>query len=749
MAASTGQATAVTTAGTGSLLLVLVILLGLAVLGYGIWRSWRLGWRPKARTLLRPQVLASLLLLAGMLALSTYAVGHWRRKGAMTPQEAQAADMTNMPAPVGLVAVSLAEVERGTVDTTLRYSGTALGFAEQEITPRTQGWITWMPFYAGDRVRKGQLLAKLDTRELQARVDEKAAAARMAEHAAMISREEYRQALATASQARAEIDSKQGILEDSVQQKRRAEAALRQSQNEVTQSRGEVAEAREALAAAGEERQEALADLAAAQTRVPDAEAQVAAAKADETYALAEVQRSERLQAQGVIALAELQKDRAAAQGAHARVSQAEALVRQVREQIRAAESKARKGQAMERAADARIAQLTAKFEGSQTKIDQAQAEIAAAEGLIRHAQADVAAARANAAAMEAASGAARSHVRHSQEGVAEAKASLAATQTVKGYTEVRSLVDGVITQRNISPGVLVAPGQSILKVAQLRPIRIQVNVPEADLGRIRRGSRVRILLKPSVGSANALALVSTVSAVFPAVDPTARTGIVEALLPNADGRILPGQFVTMEITVAERANTLRVPSAAVLSRTGPSPFGQSGEQQSYVWVAEHGAQASATIYYCPMHLEVRSRKPGLCPKCKMDLVPEQVGGKWKARRVEVGIGASDGQFTEITRGLQAGDHVVVTGHQGLHEGDALAPADESTLASAPGGASTAAAPGRGAAPASPRSAVPPPGTAAGKYYCPMHPEVTSDDPNATCAKCNGMKLVPRPGAGG
>jgi membrane fusion protein, copper/silver efflux system len=33
---------------------------------------------------------------------------------------------------------------------------------------------------------------------------------------------------------------------------------------------------------------------------------------------------------------------------------------------------------------------------------------------------------------------------------------------------------------------------------------------------------------------------------------------------------------------------------------------------------------------------------------------------------------------------------------------------------------------------------------AAGKYWCPMHPEVTSDHPEATCPKCGGMKLVPR-----
>jgi Cu(I)/Ag(I) efflux system membrane fusion protein len=36
---------------------------------------------------------------------------------------------------------------------------------------------------------------------------------------------------------------------------------------------------------------------------------------------------------------------------------------------------------------------------------------------------------------------------------------------------------------------------------------------------------------------------------------------------------------------------------------------------------------------------------------------------------------------------------------------------------------------------------------AKGRYFCPMHPEVASDDPNARCPKCGGMKLVPRPAA--
>ncbi len=97
--------------------------------------------------------------------------------------------------------------------------------------------------------------------------------------------------------------------------------------------------------------------------------------------------------------------------------------------------------------------------------------------------------------------------------------------------------------------------------------------------------------------------------------------------------------------------------------------------------------RAAATLYRCPMHPAVMQDRPGSCPVCGMDLVPAQGGAP---PSMQAGSGTPAG-------------------------------------AAQPGGATPAAA--------------------AGKYWCPMHPEVASDDPDATCAKCGGMKLVPRPGA--
>ena len=63
--------------------------------------------------------------------------------------------------------------------------------------------------------------------------------------------------------------------------------------------------------------------------------------------------------------------------------------------------------------------------------------------------------------------------------------------------------------------------------------------------------------------------------------------------------------------------------AVAALSQTGDlPPPAQPGE-------TDKAGKSQATIYTCPMHLEVTFDKPGPCPKCGMKLVPKQsVEGK-------------------------------------------------------------------------------------------------------------------------
>jgi RND family efflux transporter MFP subunit len=181
--------------------------------------------------------------------------------------------------------------------------------------------------------------------------------------------------------------------------------------------------------------------------------------------------------------------------------------------------------------------------------------------------------------------------------------------EVIKSYTEIRSLVDGVVTQRLISPGVLVNPGQAILKVSQIHPIRLQANVAESDLENIRIGNRVRVRNMKDPKDV----VEARVTSIFPAVDPTARTAIVEALYPNRENRFLPGEYLTMDITTGEQKDALVVPSSAIVWEPKASSAVLATSETPAVWVITAG-QPEKTIYTCTMHPNVKQDKPGKCP---------------------------------------------------------------------------------------------------------------------------------------
>lgn len=687
----TGQNTAVPARGGGfSPLSLLPWLLGLGAGAFVLFRVWRSGQRPNWRGIFNRQVLGGLVLVALMLAGATWAVRTFRRPGAMTPLEAQGMQMST-PAPPGAAPVELAPVTRGAVESTVRYTGQAAGFLEQDVTPRVRGYITWMPFYAGDRVRRGQVLARLDPSEVAPQVAERRAAVAVAEQGAGVARADLRQALAVVSQAQAGVDTRKGAVAEARSQESRARGALREAQTDLRTAQGALAEAQGEQTAAREEGNGAQADVATAQAQVPEAEAQLQAARADQQYWTVQLGRTRVLLTQGAVSDEEFRRDLAQAENADAKVHQAQARIEQVRSQVRAAQSRVRKAEALVASATARAGQAETRIDGSRARIEQAQADIAGAAARVQQATAEVEAQRATVRQAEAAANAARQRVAQAESGIRQARASLGTATTAESYTAVYSQLDGVVLQRVVSPGTLVNPGQSLLRVAQISPIRLQANVAETDLARIRVGAPVR------VGGAgdNQPSMTARVTSIAPAVDPAARTGIVEAVVPNRDGRFLPGRYVVMDISTGRSAAALSVPAEAIRWHTNPSSGVISTQSTAFVWVAE--------------------------PLSGQE-------GQYTVRPAEVQVGLSNGARTEILAGLQEGQQVVVSGHDALKSGDTVATV-------------TAARPGEGGAGAHPAHGGAAP-AAKQLYTCPMHPEIVRDRPGK-CPKC-GMELVPK-----
>lgn len=560
----------------------------LVAVAFTFYRLRRTGQHLNWKAVLQWQVLTGLGVLLLLIVAADYAVDHLRRPGSMTPLEAQGMEM-NTPAPPGTAPVQLATVTRGPIDSAVTYTGQAAGFYEQDVVARVRGVIVDMPCYIGDHVVKGQILGHLDTSEIDPKIAENLSMADSAQQGIVAAKAEYRQALAAVAQARSETTGKQSAAQD----------------------------ARANLTAAQEEEAGAQAALASAQSQMADAQAQLDAATADNVYWQAQVERTRSLQKAGAVSGEELQKDVASAQDAASKVRQAQALIAKVKADIRGAQAANRKADAMIVSAKARIGQAGAETDAS----------------------------RAQVRTMQAAADAAEQRIAQAQFGLEQAQSIVTQSTTQRDFAVLRSGIDGIVSQHGPNIGTLMSPGQVIQRIVQIDPIRLQANVAEADLSRISVGSAVTIT--SSAGSNPPVR--ARVTSITPSLDPTSRTGVVEAVVPNGSGRFSPGQYVVMSISVGRTASSLRIPTTALHWRTAATGDALSTKSTPYVWVADPSG-----------------------------------GGRFTVHTVDVTVGLTGGSMSGITSGLKEGQKVVTVGAGTLSDGDTVAQAGSAAAMSGP-----------------------------------------------------------------
>lgn len=546
-------------------------LVGIAAIAFVIVRMRRTGQSADVRSLATRGTIGGLALLAVLLLGARYAVNNWRRPGAMTPLEAQVMEM-NTPAPAGVTAVELGEVEEGPLTETVRYAGQAVGNVEQTVYPRVTGTILSMPVYVGDRVRKGQVLVQLDTSQLDPNLAEKAAMSGMAAKDLDIAASEHESALQDVAEAQATLSAKRSAVEEAKALSSASEAELRSAASEVT----------------------------VAESEVKIAEAEATSAEQAATYSRSQLERNRALYADGFISRAALQ------------LSETEA-----------AESAARLSKA-----NSEVSRSRARLDAAKSNLDRARAMAQANERRVRQAEAEVREALATLSARRAGADAARKKIAREKAGLDQARAGYQGAAAERSYATIRAEVDGVVTERLIGPGVLVAPGQAIMKIAETDPIRLQANVATTDAARIHVGSKVTVT---GQGFADVRARLTSVS---PGLDPASRTAVAEVLWPNADGAIKPGQFLSMDVEVAESGTGVTVPTSAIQQPVGnASPF---------VWLADGTNER----------------------------------GVYTVRRVEVRLGVASRERIQVLDGLKRGQRVVTKGGMFLKDGERVSAQD-------------------------------------------------------------------------
>lgn len=554
------------------------------VVGFVLWRMRATNQKVVLKGALNRTVVVSLLLLAGAIGAGVWAVRNLRREGAMTPLEAQVMEM-NTPAPEGALPVVLAEAKTEPFAETIGYSGQVVGYVEQDVVPRVAGAIVAMPVYVGDHVKRGQVLARLDTSQTDPMVAEKAAAVSSASQGVNVADSEVRQSRDMVEQARAEAQM---------------------AGEEIREARAMVESATASKAAMS-----SAAEAAAAEHRA--AQAELDAATADQSYQRQELERSRQLFGKGALSKDEWQMAQAAAQKADASVASAKSRL------VRAA--------AMEAGARTDVRRATAEVTAANTKVARAEANLKAKQAMVKTAQSGVQGAQAK--------------LGQSRAAVSEASAMLRGATTQRAYAELRAETDGVVTQRLVSPGVVVSPGQSVLKVAQVSPVRLQINVPQQDLAKVKVGDMLHV----RTSSAGGDPLMTKVTSVAPAVDPASRMGTVEALYANSDERFSPGQFVSAEIVVGSQEQSLVVPAEAIVTES------HGGKPVNKVWVAAAGGPGRLTVTEREVEVAGRSHdkvsvRSGLKEGERVVLSPFGLTNGMTVRSIEPPAKASDGVLT-------------------------------------------------------------------------------------------------------
>jgi membrane fusion protein (multidrug efflux system) len=126
--------------------------------------------------------------------------------------------------------------------------------------------------------------------------------------------------------------------------------------------------------------------------------------------------------------------------------------------------------------------------------------------------------------------------------------------------TEIRAPFSGKIGLKNISEGAFVVPGTSVVTIVQSNPVKIDFTVPEKYSPNIRPGTSIGFNL-----DGDGKDYWAKVIAIDPKVDEAMRTLKVRALAANPGGRLVPGMFVKVEVSLSANANAVMIPTEAIV----------------------------------------------------------------------------------------------------------------------------------------------------------------------------------------
>jgi RND family efflux transporter MFP subunit len=140
-----------------------------------------------------------------------------------------------------------------------------------------------------------------------------------------------------------------------------------------------------------------------------------------------------------------------------------------------------------------------------------------------------------------------------------DAKARLAQAQKQKDATVVKAPYAGVVAERVVNAGDIVAPGAPLFTVVDPATMRLEASIPASQLGAVRVGAPVTF----SVTGYPDRRFKGTITNIAPSADAATRQVRVIARIPNAGTGLVAGLFAEGRVATTMR-ETLTVPLNAV-----------------------------------------------------------------------------------------------------------------------------------------------------------------------------------------
>lgn len=211
--------------------------------------------------------------------------------------------------------------------------------------------------------------------------------------------------------------------------------------------------------------------------------------------------------------------------------------------------------------------------------------------------------------------------------GVAQAQAGLSLARRNLADCEITSPMDGIVGRLDVSVGDTTSMQSPVAIINNIANLEVEVNVSESDVSSIQAGTAVKVIIE-AVGEKPFMGTIKKVASI---ADAAAKNyAVTVSLANNVKSQVKSGMFAEVQLPTKHTEGVIGIPMSAVLPQNG----------ENIVYIAR---------------------------------------GKNSCKAVKVQLGLNDGKYTEVTKGLKAGQKVITKGNTLIDETSLLKFADGGT----------------------------------------------------------------------